>query len=129
MDSSPSLIVPPITGTMLLITKRRERMPRISARADTAVLIERIDTNAAAQKDTADVIILLSEDTSLDKFSFVLSELQMPIAIKQFISGTKKFDDKKDKPCDKSKTVVLVEKAVVIPPEAATIAQKTGTKA
>jgi hypothetical protein len=121
--------VPPIIGTTEFIKNRNERIPKISAFALTAVLIDKIETKPAEMKEINDVITLFKVVITFDKLSSALSPEHMPIAKKQLLTGKKTFDDINDKPCAIINSIEFVEKLVVTPPPATTIAQNTGIKA
>ena len=60
MDSKPSLIELPITGTTEFIANLTDLRPSASALEATAVFTDSIDTNIADTVDMAVVIIFLS---------------------------------------------------------------------
>lgn len=64
IDSKPSLIALPITGTTELIANLIERRPIASALDATAVLIDKTETKAAAQTETAVVIYFFINATA-----------------------------------------------------------------
>lgn len=93
MESNPSLMALPITGTTELIANLIERRPIASALAATAVFIDRTETNAAAQTDIPVVIYFFIKARSDFRFSSLLSPAHMPIERKQFVKGTNIFLD------------------------------------
>lgn len=119
----------PITGTTLLMANLIDLSPRASARDATAVFIESTDTNAAAQTETSEVIQRFKVPVNLPIFSSLFNDEHIPRARKQFISGMNILDAVNESPWASISSIELVENDVVTPPEAATMAQKTGINA
>lgn len=89
MERRPSLIELPITGTTELIANRTDLNPSASAREDTAVFTERIETNIADIDEISVVIAFFSILIIPLRFSSFLILEQIPRARKQFVMGTK----------------------------------------
>ena len=119
----------PITGTTLLIANLMDRSPSASARDATAVFIESTDTKVAADIEINEVMQRFNVSVNLPILSSLFSDEHIPNARKQLISGINIFDATKESPCASISNIELVENDVVAPPDAATMAQKTGMNA
>lgn len=129
MDKSPSLIDPPITGTTVLIKNLTDLMPKISLLEDTAVLIDKTETNIAETKAIEVVSTRLTVAKKLAKLSSLLSPEHTLIAKKELIIGIKIFAEINDNPCANINSEALVENVVSVPPPIAIIEQNAGINA
>ena len=99
-------------GTTELMANLTDLNPKTSAFDETAVFMDRIDTNTAEIIDILFVITDLIVLTSADRFNSLFIEEHNPNDMKQLVVGKKTKFDTAPKNCDKARSIVFTENDV-----------------